>query len=136
MSKYIFRTALVVLALALMHQPGQCLVVTHHGGMWPSDWPAELEPLRANAITIDVGTGTQEHIDEITFASSDEFIKAWPALLKVRTPGSPLRLRRISKSEPKEGSWESIASNSTPKVRIFAPVANTNRTARVAELWF
>jgi hypothetical protein len=133
MSKCILRTALVVLALASAHQPGQCLVMTHHGGLWPSDWPAELEPLRGTAITIDVGTGRQERIYEITFESSEDFIKAWPALLKVRTPGSPLRLRQVSSSEPEKGSWESIASNSKPKVRIFAPISDTSRTARVAD---
>jgi hypothetical protein len=133
MSKYTVRILLVILTIALVPQPGQCLVFTRHGGSWPSDWPAELEPLRGNAITIDVGTGTQEQIYEITFESSDEFIKAWPALLQVRTPGSPLRLRQVTKSEPQKGSWESIASNSKPKVRIYAPISNSNRKPRVAD---
>jgi hypothetical protein len=131
MSHWTFRIAFAILALSFADEPGQCVVFTEHGGKWPSDWPVELEPLRASATTIDVATGTQEHIYEIAFATSDEFIKAWPALLRVRTPGSPLSLRRIS--VPKPGSWESIASNSKPKVRIFAPVANSNRSSNISD---
>lgn len=133
MSKCFLRTILAILILAIGQEPGQCLVFTRDGGSWPSDWPAELEPLRGSAKTIDVGTGTQEQIYEITFESSDDFLKAWPALLQVRTPGSPLRFRQVSVSEPKKGSWESIVSNSKPKVRIYAPVSNSTRVGRVAD---
>jgi hypothetical protein len=131
MSKWFLRSTLALLAVAILHESGQSLVWTSQGGNWPRDWPAELERLRAGAITINVATGSQEHIYEISFSSSDEFLKAWPALLQVRTPGGPLRLRRIS--EPKPKSWESIASNATPKVRIYAPESNSNRRGSVAD---
>ena len=131
MPKWILRATLAILVLASWSELGLCIVFTGEGGKWPKDWPAELEPLRARATTINVATGVQEHIYEIEFASNEEFVKAWPALLQVRTPGSPLRLQRTR--TPKAGSWESIASNSTPKVRIYAPVSTTNHRGRVAD---
>jgi hypothetical protein len=131
MSKWILRTTLAILVLAVVHERGHSLVWTSQGGDWPKHWPLALEPLRAGAITIHAATGSQEHIYEISFSSSEEFLKAWPALLQVRTPGGPLRLRRIS--VPKPRSWESIASNATPKVRIYAPDSNSNRQGTVAD---
>src|SRR4051812_34151425 len=61
-------------------------------GYWPDDWPKAMEPLRAQARTIDVANGTQEQIYEITFKDRGQFEAAWPAILSVKTFSAPLRL--------------------------------------------
>src|SRR5258708_4199665 len=66
------------------------LVMTQDKGTWPADWPKALEPLRANARTIEVANGTQENVYEITFTDRDTFEKIWPTILALKTPGAPL----------------------------------------------
>jgi len=68
------------------------LVMVSNEGKWPDTWPEELEALRAQARTLDVGTGLQETVYEIPFTSSEEFEAAWPHILAVKSEGAPLIL--------------------------------------------
>ena len=88
-------------------------------GMWPQDWPRELEPLRDKARTLDVGTGIQEHIYEIPLADRATFERIWPVILKLRTPGGKLTLYRTQSAPPK--AWGDTLSNKAAAVRIYAP---------------
>ena len=66
--------------------------VKNHGS-WPADWPQELEPLRKQALTLEGPLVPNLHY-AIPFSSQEEFEAAWPHLLKVKTPGAPIVLRR------------------------------------------
>lgn len=95
------------------------LVMTDNTGRWPAEWPKELEPLRASARTIGIATGIQQSIYEIEFKDREEFERAWPAILKVRTPGSTVTL--YAKGDPPPESWGALLHNDKPAVRIYAP---------------
>ena len=62
-------------------------------GSWPDDWPKELAALRAQSRTLEGPTRPSLHY-AIPFTKRDEFEAAWPHLLKVKTKGSPIVLRR------------------------------------------
>jgi len=62
-------------------------------GTWPENWPKELEPLRAQARTLDGPLAPQLHF-AIHFQNREEFEAAWPHLLKLKGDGTALVLRR------------------------------------------
>jgi hypothetical protein len=62
-------------------------------GYWPEDWSKELEPLRAQSRTLEGPDRPSLHY-AIPFTKRDEFEAAWPHLLKVKTKGAPIVLRR------------------------------------------
>jgi hypothetical protein len=85
-------------------------------GTWPDSWPEELELYRNQAKTMDVGTfpmDRREIIHEISFATHEDFRKAWPHILKVRSPGAPIFIER--------GPSTVWSSTIQAGVRIFCP---------------
>jgi hypothetical protein len=62
-------------------------------GSWPNDWPKELETLRKKSRTLEGPRQPLLHY-AIPFKTRDEFEAAWPSLLKVKTNGAPIVLRR------------------------------------------
>ena len=62
-------------------------------GTWPESWPKELEPLRGQARTLEGPLVLLLHY-AIPFSKQEEFETAWPHLLKVKSPGAPIVLRR------------------------------------------
>ena len=94
------------------------LIIPSDEGKWPASWPKELESLRKKSKTLDVATGTQEHIYTIPFENRDEFEKLWPVLVKLRTPGSPITLTRTSTVD---AGWGKFLPNDKPCVRIKGP---------------
>jgi hypothetical protein len=62
-------------------------------GSWPESWPKELEGLREQARTF-VGPLEPLRHYSIPFAKREAFEAAWPHLLKVRTAGASILLRR------------------------------------------
>jgi hypothetical protein len=62
-------------------------------GSWPESWPKELEPLRGQARTLEGPLIPLLHY-AIPFTKREEFEAAWPHLLKVKSPGAPIILRR------------------------------------------
>ena len=90
------------------------LVMVSNVGKWPDTWPEELDALRAQARTLDVGTGIQEIVYEIPFTDSEEFEAAWPHILAVKSEGAPLI---IVKSPSKM-----IDVSMDAGVRIYSPV--------------
>lgn len=87
--------AIVCLALFVVCSTALALYHISETGNWPTDWPAELEPLRKQAQTITGPTWEYRHF-AIRFADRDEFEAAWPHLLKVKSAGAPIFL--VSKS--------------------------------------
>ncbi len=64
-----------------------------NSGTWPENWPKELEPLRKQSRTLEGPLQPLLHY-AIPFTNPEEFEAAWPHLLKVKTKGAPLVLRR------------------------------------------
>jgi hypothetical protein len=62
-------------------------------GSWPESWPQELEPLREQARTLEGPLVLLRHY-AIPFTNRETFEAAWPHLLKVKSRGAPLVLRR------------------------------------------
>lgn len=62
-------------------------------GEWPDTWPKELEPYRDQAKTVQVGHGIHERVYEIRFTDREDFEKAWPHILAVKSKGAPLSLK-------------------------------------------
>jgi hypothetical protein len=62
-------------------------------GSWPNDWPEELAALREQSRTLEGPLRPSLHY-AIPFTKRDEFEAAWPYLLKVKTKGAPIVLRR------------------------------------------
>jgi hypothetical protein len=67
-------------------------------GTWPNTWPKELEPLRKQATTL-VGPMVEASHYEIPFTKREEFEAAWPFILKVKTPGAPIILKKGPKTD-------------------------------------
>lgn len=115
------RIAVVLSALlaALAATEVKAAIFPQNRGAWPEDWPKELEPLRESSRTIGVGTGLQQNIYEIPVPDRETFEKIWPAVLKLRTPGSPLTLHRVETPPPK--AWGDLLSNKKAAIRIYGP---------------
>ncbi len=91
------RTAAIIVALAFSLV---CSVYADYGvtdqGKWPKSWPAELEPLRKQARTFEdplESLPPPQHY-AIPFTKRDELESAWPHLLKIKSKGAPIVLRR------------------------------------------
>jgi len=103
------------------------LMLKKNRGDWPTTWPKELEPLRDTATTYQMMTGTHEDMHVITFKDRSTFEQAWPAILKVRSPHSPLTLHR-TKSDSKSNT-----KNTTPKVRILTPSRGYSKLSKLVK---
>ena len=99
--------------------PVGALVMSANEGKWPANWPAVLEPFRKQARTIEIATGIQQNIYEIYFTNRAQFEEAWPVILKVKTPGSPVTLYSTNSPPPRD--WGSLLTNSRAAVRIYGP---------------
>jgi hypothetical protein len=99
--------------------------MSENEGKWPASWPAELEPFRKQARTIEIAAGIQQNIYEICFTNSADFEKAWPAILKLASPGSPgmpgSSVTLYSTNHPPPKDWGDLLRNDKPAVRIYAP---------------
>ena len=62
-------------------------------GDWPLTWPKELEPLRKQSKTY-VGPHIEMQHYSIPFSDRNAFEAAWPQLLKVKSKGAPIFLKR------------------------------------------
>ncbi|MDX1964730.1 MAG: hypothetical protein SFX18_16395 [Pirellulales bacterium] len=88
-----FATVGCAVFLILLSSTVYALYSVSPTGDWPKSWPAELEPLRAQAMTY-VGPDVESHHYAIPFDSREAFEAAWQHLLKVKTPKAPIFLVR------------------------------------------
>ncbi len=84
---------LVAIALCAVGSVAMADYGVESRGSWPESWPKELEPLRTQARTLEGPLQPLLHY-AIPFAKREEFEAAWPHLLKVKSPGAPIVLRR------------------------------------------
>ena len=87
--------AIAVAAAIVFLSPGSlyALYTIEDRGSWPESWPKELEGLREQSRTL-VGPLAPNRHYAIPFAKRESFEAVWPHLLKVKTPGAPILLRR------------------------------------------
>lgn len=90
-------------------------------GTWPKSWPKELEGLRAQSRTLEGPLVLLLHY-AIPFTKRDEFESAWPNLLKVKTHGAPIVLRRGANFWLGEKSKSGVCIHTPPEGE--APVAD------------
>jgi hypothetical protein len=62
-------------------------------GSWPDTWPKELDELRNQSRTLEGPLAPLLHY-AIPFTKRESFEAAWPHLLKVKSKGAPIVLRR------------------------------------------
>lgn len=67
-------------------------------GTWPKTWPKELEPFRKTSTTL-VGPMVETSHYEIPFTRREDFEAAWPFILKVKSKGAPIILKRGPKTD-------------------------------------
>lgn len=88
------RSAVLLLTLVCcVVCPVQADYTVQNEGTWPDTWPKELDGLRAQARTLEGPLVPLLHY-AIPFANREEFEAAWPQLLKVKTEGTAITLRR------------------------------------------
>ena len=88
------RTAAICVALAFsLVSTAHALYLVTDSGAWPKSWPIELEPLRKQSRTLQGPLQPLLHY-AIPFTKRDEFESAWPHLLKIKSKGAPIVLRR------------------------------------------
>ena len=110
------RTTPAVL-MCILGFAGLCLAMVSisDNGTWPNSWPTELEQYRNQAQTHGVAHGINEDVHEISFTKREEFERAWPHILKLKSKGAPLILERSPSSYGVSGS------TAKQGVRILCP---------------
>ena len=87
-------TCLLVVCLVLAAHLSFAMIMTKEEGTWPDSWPKELDQYRSQAKTVEVAHGIQETVYEIPFRNREEFERAWPYILKLKSKGAPLILEK------------------------------------------
>lgn len=95
-------------------------------GTWPETWPKELEGLRKQARTLEGPLQPLLHY-AIPFEKRETFEAAWPHLLKVKSPGAPLVLRRAPSFSLGQGSKAGVCIHTPPQGK--APLADAKKAA-------
>jgi len=90
------RNGVLVVALAVAMACAVCSALSEYTdrGTWPDSWPKELEPLRDRAKSVYHSFGVQGVEYVIPFDNREEFEKAWPYILKLKSEGAPLILEK------------------------------------------
>ena len=89
-----------------------------HTGLWPTNWPKELEPLRKQSRTYR-DSELNLIFYEIPFTNREEFESAWPHILKVKSKGAPLIVFR--------GPDTRLGTRINAGVRIQSPLPETGK---------
>ena len=69
-------------------------VITWRKGKWPGPWPTQLKEYRQQALVVEVTEEIQETVFELEFKKREEFEKAWPELVSLKSKGAPLILEK------------------------------------------
>src|SRR6266550_966224 len=109
-----------VVSFALAAAAADAMYSVANEGRWPKSWPAELEPLRKQSRTLAGPTVEALHY-QIPFEKREQFEAAWPHLLKVKTKGAPIFLRRSPDA--------SLGITIKAGVVVHTPPANTDTRA-------
>ena len=116
------RTIAVLSAVVgLSPSPLFALYAVENRGTWPASWPKELEGLRTKSRTFE-GPRAPLLCFAIPFTKRETFEEAWPHLLKVKTQGAPIVLRRAPNFFLGGDSQAGVCVHTPPKGQ--APLAD------------
>lgn len=119
------RLSFFVFALIAMSSTAFALYSVSDTGNWPKTWPKELEPLRKQSHTL-VGPMLEAQHFAMRFKTREEFEAAWPHILKVKSQGAPIFLKRgpnffLDKERagvvvhcPPKGQWDNPKTPEAP----------------------
>ena len=96
------------------------------GGSWPGSWPKELEVLRNQSRTFEGPLMPLLHY-AISFTKRETFEAAWPHLLKVKSRGAPLVLRRGPCFWFEDGAKAGVCVHTPPDGEV--PIADPTQVA-------
>jgi hypothetical protein len=99
--------------------------VVYPSGNWPENWPKELEPFRERAQTVGYGVTVETEYYIIEFRTREEFETIWPALLRLKSKGAPLRLKTADK--PSTDPNDPRVAHERPHVQIICPMRDKGR---------
>jgi hypothetical protein len=92
--RYLNRTVVCVTILVLcLASPALALYRVANKGLWPTNWPKQLDSLREKSRTL-VGPHFELRHYTIPFKTREEFESRWPHILEVKSSGAPILLRR------------------------------------------
>ena len=92
--RYLTRTVVcVALCVLCFASPAFALFVVTKKGLWPKNWPDQLETLREKSVTYE-GPKRPFRCYAIPLNTREEFESIWPHIVKVKSPGAPIVLRR------------------------------------------
>ena len=92
--RYLTRTVVcVTFCVVCLASPACALFVVTKKGLWPKNWPEQLETLREKSVTYEGGKRPYRSY-AILFNKREEFESNWPHIVKVNSPGAPIVLRR------------------------------------------
>jgi len=110
-----------LVVLALLTGDAYGLMTMELGGRWPENWPEDLEPLRFKASTGEFVSASCATYYYIPFDTRDEFERAWPALLRLKSKGAPLNLCTVD--PPKTDPNDTRVLHSDPEVAVVCPTS-------------
>jgi hypothetical protein len=121
--------AFLAVAVCAVCSTAYALYGVANEGLWPKSWPAELEPLRKQARTLEGPEEPYLHY-AIRFTNREEFESAWPHLLKVKTKGAPVFLMRGENFFLGKGRKAGVVVHSPPRGRAESPPTGEKPIAR------
>jgi hypothetical protein len=89
-------------------------------GAWPDNWPKELEPLRKQSRTLEGPQVLLLHY-AVPFTKREDFETAWPHILKIKSQGAPIILKRGPNFWLGTGTTAGVCIHTPP--RGEAPIA-------------
>jgi len=119
------RLSIAVLSLLLTSSTAFALYSVSDTGNWPKSWPKELDTLRKQSRTL-VGPTLEAQHFAMRFKTREEFEAAWPHILKVKSQGAPIFLKRgpnffLDKGKagvvvhcPPKGQWDNPKTPEAP----------------------
>lgn len=113
-----------IFSCLLCHSASAILIVGR--GNWPATWPKELGPLRQRSQTV-AGPSLAHQVHSIPFAKREDFEAAWPHLLKVKTPGTSIILRKSRAAQDGKGRWIGVRIESDPQGQPSAEQLKTGQ---------
>ncbi|MCH8216816.1 MAG: hypothetical protein IH892_08595 [Planctomycetes bacterium] len=110
--------ALSAVIIVLAASVSFSLISIDYEGTWPDTWPTELEQFRKQSKSYHLSSGTEEEWHEILFHTREEFERAWPHIVKLKTKGAPLI---IESTQTAHGVFHRTTPIGKPGVRIRCP---------------
>jgi len=130
MKKVPVLVALIVLCSVCPTHALWLMAPCSQGGVWPKNWPKELEPLRKQARQLvfsgmnrpDAPATLAISRFEIPFSDREQFESAWPHILTLKNDGVPFTLLPVTDVRVQQGSTVRIEKTSGVRILVSTPI--------------